>query len=103
MSIDSQVTVSESYLKDLERKLDGLKLLFGLLPAISSALDLDELMPLVMEKAKKIKGFRYIQVMAPCPTGWKSEPADGIELVYLAAGLASGGERAFYLYLGKTF
>ncbi len=23
--------------------------------------------------------------------------------VYLAAGLASGGERAFYLYLGKTF
>jgi NTE family protein len=23
--------------------------------------------------------------------------------VYLAAGLASGGDRAFYLYLGKTF
>ncbi len=23
--------------------------------------------------------------------------------VYLAAGLASGGERAFYLFLGKTF
>jgi pyruvate ferredoxin oxidoreductase beta subunit/2-oxoisovalerate ferredoxin oxidoreductase beta subunit len=29
-------------------------------------------------------GFRFLQVLAPCPTGWKSEPADGIELVRLA-------------------
>lgn len=30
------------------------------------------------------KGFRFLHVLSPCPTGWKSEPADGIELVRLA-------------------
>ncbi len=30
------------------------------------------------------RGFRFIHVLAPCPTGWKSEPADGIELLRLA-------------------
>ena len=29
-------------------------------------------------------GFRFLHILAPCPTGWKSEPADGIELVRLA-------------------
>jgi pyruvate/2-oxoacid:ferredoxin oxidoreductase beta subunit len=26
-------------------------------------------------------GFRFLHVLAPCPTGWKSEPGDGIDLV----------------------
>jgi pyruvate ferredoxin oxidoreductase beta subunit len=30
------------------------------------------------------RGFRFIHILSPCPTGWKSEPADGIELVRLA-------------------
>jgi len=30
------------------------------------------------------KGFRFVHLLSPCPTGWKSEPADGIELVRLA-------------------
>ncbi len=30
------------------------------------------------------KGFRFLHVLAPCPTGWKSEPALGMELVRLA-------------------
>lgn len=30
------------------------------------------------------RGFRFLHVLSPCPTGWKSEPADGIELVRLA-------------------
>jgi len=30
------------------------------------------------------KGFRFVHILSPCPTGWKSEPADGIELVRLA-------------------
>ena len=30
------------------------------------------------------KGFRFLHVLSPCPTGWKSEPADGVELVRLA-------------------
>ena len=30
------------------------------------------------------KGFRFLHLLSPCPTGCKSEPADGIELVRLA-------------------
>ncbi|MBI2395016.1 MAG: pyruvate synthase subunit beta [Deltaproteobacteria bacterium] len=30
------------------------------------------------------KGFRFVHMLAPCPTGWKSEPADSIELIRLA-------------------
>jgi len=30
------------------------------------------------------RGFRFLHVLAPCPTGWKSEPAEGIALVRLA-------------------
>jgi len=29
-------------------------------------------------------GFRFLHMLAPCPTCWKSEPAEGIELVRLA-------------------
>jgi pyruvate/2-oxoacid:ferredoxin oxidoreductase beta subunit len=36
------------------------------------------------EKAKKIKGFRYIQVFAPCPTGWRHDTAKTIEIAKLA-------------------
>jgi len=31
-----------------------------------------------------MRGFRFLHILSPCPTGWKSEPADGIELVRLA-------------------
>lgn len=30
------------------------------------------------------RGFRFLHILSPCPTGWKSEPGDGIELVRLA-------------------
>ena len=30
------------------------------------------------------KGFRFLHILSPCPTGWKSEPADGIDLIRLA-------------------
>jgi pyruvate/2-oxoacid:ferredoxin oxidoreductase beta subunit len=29
-------------------------------------------------------GFRFLHLLSPCPTGWKSEPAEGVELVRLA-------------------
>jgi pyruvate ferredoxin oxidoreductase beta subunit/2-oxoisovalerate ferredoxin oxidoreductase beta subunit len=29
-------------------------------------------------------GFRFLHLLSPCPTGWKSEPAEGIELIRLA-------------------
>ncbi|MCJ7606511.1 MAG: pyruvate synthase subunit PorB [Thermoplasmata archaeon] len=36
------------------------------------------------EKAKKIKGFRYIQIFTPCPTGWRHDTAKTIEVAKLA-------------------
>jgi len=37
-----------------------------------------------LEKAKAKKGFRYIQVLAPCPTGWKAESSKLVELSKMA-------------------
>ena len=37
-----------------------------------------------IKKALKIKGFRFFLAHSPCPTGWKSEPSESIELVSLA-------------------
>jgi pyruvate ferredoxin oxidoreductase beta subunit len=37
-----------------------------------------------MRHALDQKGFRFLHVLSPCPTGWKSEPALGLELVRLA-------------------
>jgi pyruvate/2-oxoacid:ferredoxin oxidoreductase beta subunit len=37
-----------------------------------------------LEKAKQKKGFRYLQVLAPCPTGWKAEANKTVELAKLA-------------------
>jgi pyruvate ferredoxin oxidoreductase beta subunit/2-oxoisovalerate ferredoxin oxidoreductase beta subunit len=34
-----------------------------------------------LRRALDAHGFRFLHVLAPCPTGWKSEPADGIELI----------------------
>ncbi|NOY14415.1 MAG: pyruvate synthase subunit beta, partial [Deltaproteobacteria bacterium] len=34
--------------------------------------------------ALQTRGFRFLHILAPCPTGWKSEPAQGIQLVRLA-------------------
>ncbi len=30
------------------------------------------------------RGFRFLHLFSPCPTGWKSDPAEGVELVRLA-------------------
>ena len=37
-----------------------------------------------IQKALGMQGFRFFVVHAPCPTGWKTEPAESIELVRLA-------------------
>ncbi len=34
--------------------------------------------------ALQTRGFRFLHILAPCPTGWKSEPAQGVQLVRLA-------------------
>ncbi len=35
-------------------------------------------------KALDLRGFRFLHVLSPCPTGWKSEPAEGVRLIRLA-------------------
>jgi pyruvate ferredoxin oxidoreductase beta subunit/2-oxoisovalerate ferredoxin oxidoreductase beta subunit len=37
-----------------------------------------------VRKALAMRGFRFFLLLAPCPTGWKTEPAESIELVRLA-------------------
>jgi sigma-B regulation protein RsbU (phosphoserine phosphatase) len=54
MSKQTKVSVSQNYLKRLERKMEALKILTEVSPVISSTLDLQELMTIVMEKTKSI-------------------------------------------------
>lgn len=49
--------------------------------------------------ALDLKGFRFLHVLAPCPTGWKSEPALGMELVRLA--VRSGLFPVYEIFDGK--
>lgn len=37
-----------------------------------------------LRRGLDLKGFRFLHVLSPCPTGWKSEPALGMEMVRLA-------------------
>jgi len=37
-----------------------------------------------MKHALDTRGFRFLQVLSPCPTGWKSEPSESMELIRLA-------------------
>jgi pyruvate ferredoxin oxidoreductase beta subunit/2-oxoisovalerate ferredoxin oxidoreductase beta subunit len=37
-----------------------------------------------MRTALELSGFRFLLIHSPCPTGWKSEPAESIQLVRLA-------------------
>ncbi|MBI5139798.1 pyruvate synthase subunit beta [Candidatus Nomurabacteria bacterium] len=37
-----------------------------------------------MKYAVELQGFRFLHILSPCPTGWKSEPEKGIELIELA-------------------
>ena len=37
-----------------------------------------------VEKARDTKGFRYLHVFTPCPTGWRHDPAKTIEMGRLA-------------------
>jgi pyruvate ferredoxin oxidoreductase beta subunit/2-oxoisovalerate ferredoxin oxidoreductase beta subunit len=37
-----------------------------------------------LQTALDERGFRFVHILSPCPTGWKSEPAEGIELIRLA-------------------
>jgi len=37
-----------------------------------------------MKKAKAIKGMKFIQILSPCPPGWKSHPEESIHISRMA-------------------
>ena len=39
-----------------------------------------------IETARQTSGFRFLVMLSPCPAGWKSDPAKGIDLARAAVG-----------------
>jgi pyruvate/2-oxoacid:ferredoxin oxidoreductase beta subunit len=54
-----------------------------------------------MSTALSLQGMRFLLLHSPCPTGWKSEPQDSVELVRLA--VASGLFPVYEVYDGATY
>jgi pyruvate ferredoxin oxidoreductase beta subunit/2-oxoisovalerate ferredoxin oxidoreductase beta subunit len=54
-----------------------------------------------MRFALDASGFRFLHILSPCPTGWKSEPAEGIELIRLA--VRSGLYPVLEIFEGRRF
>jgi len=54
-----------------------------------------------LRRALDLRGLRFLHVLTPCPTGWKSEPALGMELVRLA--VRSGLFPVFEVFDGKRY
>jgi pyruvate ferredoxin oxidoreductase beta subunit/2-oxoisovalerate ferredoxin oxidoreductase beta subunit len=54
-----------------------------------------------LRHALDARGFRFLHVLSPCPTGWKSEPAEGIELIRLA--VRSGIYPVIEVFEGRRF
>ena len=52
-----------------------------------------------LKHALNLRGFRFLHALSPCPTGWKSEPALGLELVRLA--VRSGLFPVYEIFDGK--
>ena len=59
----AKITVSEEYLRDVEKKVEDLKTLREVSALISSTLDFGDLMTLVMEKAKKIMNAEACSIL----------------------------------------
>lgn len=51
--------------------------------------------------ALELHGFRFLHILAPCPTGWKSEPGEGVELVRNA--VKSGLYAVYEVFDGRRF
>jgi phosphoserine phosphatase RsbU/P len=63
MSKIEKISVSQSYLKRLKRKVEALRVLTETSPVISSTLDLQELMTIVMEKAKGVMNAEACSIL----------------------------------------
>jgi pyruvate/2-oxoacid:ferredoxin oxidoreductase beta subunit len=54
-----------------------------------------------LKTAFSIPGMRFLLMHSPCPTGWKSEPAESVELVRVA--VASGLFPLYEVWNGRTY
>ncbi len=63
MAEKAKITVSEDYLRDVEKKVEDLKTLREVSALISSTLDFNDLMTLVMEKAKKVMNAEACSIL----------------------------------------
>lgn len=69
--------------KNLRRMNLALKMALSKIPYAATATlsDLEDLAKkLLKAKEAKQRGFAFLHVFAPCPTGWGSDPADTIEI-----------------------
>jgi pyruvate ferredoxin oxidoreductase beta subunit/2-oxoisovalerate ferredoxin oxidoreductase beta subunit len=51
--------------------------------------------------AVRLRGFRFLLMLSPCPTGWKSEPEEGVDLVGMAVG--SGLYPLYEVFDGRRY
>jgi sigma-B regulation protein RsbU (phosphoserine phosphatase) len=63
MKKKTKVTVAKDYLKRLGKKVEALKILTEISPIISSTFDLQELMTIVMEKAKSVMNAEACSIL----------------------------------------
>ncbi len=63
MEHEPEVTISRAHLRNIETKVHELKLLMEVSTIISSTLELDDLMPLVMEKAKSVMNAEACSIL----------------------------------------
>ncbi len=54
-----------------------------------------------IKTARSMKGFRFLLMLSPCPTGWKSEPAESVDLINSA--VRSGLFALYEVYGGRRY
>jgi pyruvate ferredoxin oxidoreductase beta subunit/2-oxoisovalerate ferredoxin oxidoreductase beta subunit len=54
-----------------------------------------------LKTARQMSGFRFLLLLSPCPAGWKSEPAEGIDLVRKA--VTSGLFPLYEVFGGRRY
>ncbi len=54
-----------------------------------------------VQTARRTPGFRFLLLLSPCPTGWKSEPDESVELIRVA--VASGVFPLYEVFDGERF
>ena len=54
-----------------------------------------------IKHARSVKGFRFLLMLSPCPTGWKSEPDQSTELIEIA--VRSGLFPLYEIFDGRRY